>query len=203
MATARKKKASVRSRSPFSRVEKELTPLGRGVLLRGRVGRPERDDAKLIEALNSYIALNLLAKIVERRLQAIKPVLHEVALGEGAGTKNGGFEILIGGNKVTRERRPASEPDPEKLKALLETRGLKVEAVFDTVPSLVFNASKLLYLIEHGDLKKEEVTPLHTVGWAIKAAPGKALEAVLKKVFLTKKVEEGSQTEKTAARKRA
>lgn len=199
---ATKKKANVRS--PLEMVAEELGTLTQGTMLRGRVGIPASEDPKFVEALHSYIALNQLSKVIEKRMAALKPLLHEVAETEGKKTENGGFETVIAGNTVTRERRRATAPDDTKLRALLETRGIKVDKVYDTVEALVLNPSRLQYLMDHGDLKEEDVEPLHGITWAIKAEAGKELEAVLRKAFLSKKNddEESPQTEKAARKAR-
>lgn len=202
MSTTKKKKAHVRT--PLDIVAEELTPIGRGQMMRGRVGKPEAADALFMESVNSYITLNMFAKVVEKRLEAIKPVLHKAVEEEGNQvSETGSIELVLAdGNKICREKRTATTPDQEKLRALLQTRGIDLDKAFDEVPTLVLNASKLKFLVDSGKLDKKEVEDLHKVSWAIKCEASDALEAAIEEALLGGNEEPEAPSEKAARKSR-
>lgn len=149
----------------------ELSKLGKGTLLQGRVEKFHTDLKAFSEGLESYIALKALAKAISSRLDDIKEVLHDA-------TENTGQQS-VDGNKVYRTKRVATMPDEDKLRALLETRKIELNQAFDTVQVLKLSGSKLQYLVDTGKLRAEDIEPLHKVTWAIDVEPSEELKETL------------------------
>lgn len=151
----------------------ELKALGKGKVLYAKDAHPE-------DLIAYYIAANNLKKIAEAREEKLKPLMHEIAKAVGVETAEGGqLATLKNGDTLERQKRTASEPDNDKLKALLKTRGIELEEVYDEVKTIVLNASKLKFLVDKGKLSEEEVAALHPVGFAMIARPGPELKALL------------------------
>lgn len=159
-----------------SKIVEELSNLGKGALLTAKL--PAADGAGISDIVEIYIALNTLQKIIAARLSDIKPLLHEVAEQNGDLTEKGSLQLYVGENRVIREKRESTAPDEEKLRALLETRGVDLDAVFDTIQTYILNPSKLQYIIDTGRIDKNEVVSLKETNWAIKAEPGPELAEV-------------------------
>lgn len=121
------------------------------------------------EAVEAYAALKALHKVIESRLKVIKPFLHEIT----------STEMAVDGNLVTKTKRRATVPDIDKLKALLETRGIELTKVFDIVEKLQLNPSRLQFLVDTGKLSAEDVENLHEITWAVEVEPSSDLKSEL------------------------
>ncbi len=155
-------------------IAKEVAPL-----TKGRVSQAPPTDMPLADLTVAYAILNHLEKVVAKRKEALKPHLISAAEIHGAKTEKGGNELVVGDEKVIREKRTSSEPDHDKLKALLSTAEIGLFDCFEEVKTLQLNPSKLAYLVEIGKLKAEQVEALRAFTFALKVEPGKELKELL------------------------
>ena len=160
--------------NPKSAVNREVTPLGQGVMM-----QVDPRAVPLADVVVSYAALNHVSKVIEKRKDALKPHLLSQAETHGTLTDKGHRVLEVGPEKVTRERKLTSEPDEDKLKLLLETKGIDLMEAFDEVKAVVLNASKLEYLVQIGKLKAEEVEALRGESFALRVTAGPELQELL------------------------
>jgi len=173
-------------------LEKELGPF-----LRGRIFREPPEDLSLHDQVASYAVLNKLSKAIEDRMKLLKPVLHEVAELRGTANAKGSFELQVGEDTVTRKCRQATEPDADRLRALLETKGIKVEECFSIVKVVQLDASKLKVLVDLGQIEQREVDALREVTYALEVTPGPELKQQVLSLL-----EEADEAESKTKRKR-
>jgi hypothetical protein len=165
---------STRKMSVASVIKNELSPFGQG-----RVMQADPREVPLTDVTVSYAVINHLQKVIGARKKQLKPHLMSQAETHGETTDKGGSLLAVGEEKIVRERRLSSEPNEDKLRALLETNGLAILDCFDEVKSVKLNPSKLQYLIDIGKLKKEEVEGLRDEVFALKVDPGPELKELL------------------------
>jgi hypothetical protein len=165
---------STRKLAAQSVIKSELTPLAQG-----RMMQADPREVPLSDVTISYAILNHFEKVIDKRKKLLKPHLMSQAETHGDATDKGGTVLAVGEEKVVRERRLSSEPNEEKLKALLETSGIPILDCFDEVKAVKLNPSKLQYLIDIGKLKKDEVEGLRDESFALKVDPGPELKEAL------------------------
>lgn len=164
------------------KVENEVRPLMAG----SSVATPV-SDLSMEEVVESWVALDFVAKKIEKRKEALRERLLAEAEKKGTPTEKGGQSIEIAGTVVTRERRDDKLPDPEKLKLFLEDRRIDPTLVFETRTIQELSPSRLEFAIETGKLAKSDVDPLKGVSYALKMYPNTELETMLKSTVETKK----------------
>lgn len=165
---------SNRKMNVASVIKNELTPLSQG-----RMMQSDPREVPLSDVTTSYAVLNHLEKVIGVRKKQLKPHLMSQAEIHGEVTDKGGSLLGVGDEKVVRERRLSSEPNEDKLRALLETSSIPILDCFDEVKAVKLNPSKLQYLIDIGKLKKEEVEGLRDEGFALKVEAGPELKELL------------------------
>jgi hypothetical protein len=128
----------------------------------------------------AHAAIGKLETEAKERKDAIKTILAERA--EKSGTPvgdKGAKEIPAGDFKVVRERKTASLPDANKLKAMLTEKGIPTKQAFDETIILELNPSKVQYLIDTGKLDKEAVEALRSTSFSVRVTVPKEVKALL------------------------
>jgi hypothetical protein len=164
--------------------------------------RQNPQDVPLGDSVTAYAVLDHFEKAFEARKKLLRP--HILAQAETHGDPNdkGGSALVVGEEQVVRERRRSSEPNSDKLRALLETRGVPLLECFDEVRSVQLNPSRLQYLIDIGKLKQDEVDALRDETFALRVRPGPTLRYLLSSVSGESGEGEGKKAEKAARVKR-
>jgi hypothetical protein len=165
---------SAKQMNPKTAVNREVQPFGQGAMM-----QVDPRAVPLADVVVSYAAINHLEKVIGKRKEVLKPHLISQAETHGTPTEKGHRVLEVGQEKVIRERKLSSEPDEDKLKALLETKGISILEAFDEVKAVVLNASKLQYLVQIGKLKAEEVEALRDESFALKVEAGPELKELL------------------------
>jgi hypothetical protein len=165
---------TIRKMNVQSVIKNELTPIGQGKMMQA-----DPREVPLSDVTTSYAVLNHLEKVIGARKKQLKPHLMSQAETHGDTTDKGGSVLAVDDEKIVRERRISSEPNEDKLRALLETNSIPILDCFDEVKSVKLNASKLQYLIDIGKLKKDEVEGLRDETFALKVDPGPELKELL------------------------
>jgi len=154
----------------------EVVPFTKGTLMTMVVSEDNMDDAAL-----AYRIIDWVEKLCVARKEALKPSLHAFAEKNGEKLPNGGYAVKAGnGFLVTRERREASDPDPEGVKDLLKAVGIQLEEAFTTIKVLQLDASKVNFLVESGKLDGAAVQKLKKVSYALKVSEPKEAQPLLK-----------------------
>jgi hypothetical protein len=155
-------------------IKNELAAIGQGKMMQA-----DPREVPLSDVTVSYAALNHLEKVIGARKKQLKPHLMSQAETHGEVTDKGGSLLAVGDEKIVRERRLSSEPNEDKLRALLETNNIGILECFDEVKTVKLNPSKMQYLIDIGKLKKDEVEGLRDEVFALKVDPGPELKELL------------------------
>jgi hypothetical protein len=137
-------------------------------VLRGRAITTPVADMSVAEVADAWQLLDLLKTSIDERLKTLRDVLLSAAERDGKATKKGGQQLDLNGAKIERQRRQKSEPEQEKMLALLAARGIDISDAFDEVKALVFNPSKVAYLQDTGKISTEEVDALKPVSHALR-----------------------------------
>lgn len=151
------------------------------------------EDVDFEELLETYIVLNETSKRIEKRLEALKTVLHQAAKARGSETETGNLELRGAGHHLVRERRVSREPDPNLVRALLETKNIELRQAFDSVQTLVLNPSKLRHLVDTGFVAEADLEALRKETFAIKAEGSKQLQRLLREIFEGYSMPEGAE----------
>lgn len=165
-----------------------------------RLLRLNPQDAPLTESVTAYAVLDHFEKVFEARKKTLRPHLLSQAETHGEPNDKGGSALTVGEEQVYRERRRSAEPNTDKLRALLETRGVGLLECFDEVRSVQLNPSRLQYLIDIGKLKQDEVDALRDETFALRVRPGPKLKHLLSAVE-GESEKEGAKLEKASRAK--
>lgn len=130
-----------------------------------------------------YVALNQLKAKIESRLNEMKPILHKCAEELGSQNSKGSYEFPVGEEKIIRRLRIDTFPNEDQLRALLETKKIEHEKVFDEKKVSILNASKLQQLVAQGRLQQHEVDDLRGRGYALCPAEGRTLADLLREAL--------------------
>jgi hypothetical protein len=155
-------------------VHREVVPLGHGSMM-----QTDPLHSPLSDVVTSYAVINYLEKAIEKRKKALNPHLLAQAKTHGTELEKGHRLLMVGQEKVIRERALSSAPEEEKLKLLLETHHISLLEAFDEVKTVVLNPSKLKYLVEVGKLKAAEVDALREESFRLKVEAGPELKELL------------------------
>ncbi len=133
------------------------------------------------EALELWLMLVMIEKMVEERKKQLHPRLMSEAASHGKkDTTNGSFRMdLAGGSTITKERREGKQIDIDKMAALLASKEIPIEEGCDEQLSWVVSLSKVQHLIHNGKLTQQEVDDLKSVSWALKVSGSKNLKKLL------------------------
>lgn len=175
--------------------------MDQGLLSLAKLLHNDPKTAPLDDTVTAYTVLDHFEKAFEAQKKALRPHLLSQAETHGEPNDKGGSALVVGEDTVYRERRRSSEPNTERLRALLETRGVPLSECFDEVRSVQLNPSRLQYLIDIGKLKQEEVEALRDETFALRVRPGPALKRLLTEVLGEEGTGAGTRAEK-ANRKR-
>lgn len=124
------------------------------------------ENKSFVEAAEDWQVLDLLAKLLEKELAALRLKLLDAVGSSNTVDEKGHRTLNVDEAKLTQQLRVASAPDHEKMLALVEAKSIAKELVFDEVRVLNFNPSKVDFLIDTGKLSKtdlEKITPVTTV----------------------------------------
>jgi hypothetical protein len=146
----------------------------------GRILSEPIEKLSLVEQVQSHVLLKCVGGAIEARLKLLRDPLMAVVTAKGdiVGEK-GMKKLTVGGSSVCVESRRSSAPDENKARTLLLAKGISLTEVFDEVKTLVFNPSKLDYLVQTGKVTKEEVAALIPPATpALRVYPSKELEAL-------------------------
>lgn len=143
--------------------DKEARPL-----LIGRAMTMPVEDLSVSEALEAWQMLELLKEAMEERLKALRNILLCAAERDGALTEKGGQQLEMNGAKIERQRRQTTEPEQKEMLSLLAQRKIEALDVYDEVKALVYNPSKVQYLIDTGKLSDNELLTLKRISYALR-----------------------------------
>jgi hypothetical protein len=144
-------------------VETELCPLILGEALTAQIR-----DMELEEVVRSWIIVAYADNAISKRKEALRKRLLEEVSEFGKMNQKGGSYLVVEDTKITREKRVASMPDADGLKALLETANIPLDKVFTKVTKTVLDGSKITNLVNLGKLKGEDVERLKKITWALR-----------------------------------
>ncbi len=187
---------STKALNPKTAIHREVEPLGQGVLM-----QTDPRSVPLSDVVVAYAAINHLEKVIEKRKKALNPHLMSQADTHGEPTEKGHKVLAVGQEKIVKERKLTAAPDDDKLKVLLDTKGIALLEAFDEVKSVVLNPSKLQYLVQIGKLKAEEVEALHNESFALKVEAGPMLKELLLAACSPVPEKEEAPAKKKAARR--
>ena len=130
----------------------------------------------IADAVESWSILDALGKAIDIRKEEYRQIFLKTAEASGTETDKGGFQLEVDGSEILNERRQDKQPDEDKLKILMDQKGLKYQECFDEVKSLQLNPSKFAYLVETGHFTEEEMLVLMPVSRAMKVKPNPVLK---------------------------
>lgn len=133
------------------------------------------------EALELWLMLSLIEKLIEERKKQLHPrLLNEAASHGKKDTTTGSFKMeLTGGSTIIKERREGKQIDIDKMAALLASKEIPIEEGCDEQLSWVVSLSKVQHLVHNGKLTQEEVDDLKSVSWALKVNGSKDFKKLL------------------------
>ena len=202
MASKKKNEAKVESKPEEYAVVTEVKPLAQGRIM---CEKPEK--LSLVEQIQAHCILKGIAEATTLRLNELRETLMSVAKAKGEVTgEEGTRKYLVEGNSVCVEFRGGGEcVNEEKMRTLLKAKNIEVTEVFDehTIKAVVFNPSKLDYLVQIGKISteelktiKDEVKPTE----ALKVLPSAALKKAIIGLGLKKKAKlDESEAQEAAA----
>ena len=133
------------------------------------------------EALELWLMLTMIEKMIEERKKQLHPRLMTEAASHGKkDAANGSFKMeLAGGSTITKERREAKQIDIDKMVTLLTSKEIPIEEGCDEQISWVVSLSKVQHLVHNGKLTQQEVDDLKGVSWALKVSGSKDFKKLL------------------------
>jgi hypothetical protein len=117
-------------------------------------------DTTPVDAVELWEMLDVLEdKIKERKLLLRKNLL---AITESQGTKleSGSLRLELAGATIEKQFKQAKEPDKDELIKLLGVKNIPLNQAFDEIPALVYNPSKIAFLVETGKISAAEIESL-------------------------------------------
>lgn len=153
-------------------------------LLSSAALRSPLDELSLLQQIEAYRVLDEVEKKAKKRKEAIRDKLLAATEKSGTVTDKGGQELLVGGNRVLREKREATQPDDEGVVALMNAATIPLVEAFDEVKTFKLNPSKLEFLVKTGRIKAADVSKLHKVSWALRVQASKELNEALEALGL-------------------
>jgi hypothetical protein len=138
------------------------------------------ENLTLTEQVQAHILLKRVNDAVDTRLKLLRDPLLTVAIAKGEViSEKGTKKYVVDGSAITVEYRRSSVPDENKVKELLQTKNVPITEVFDEVKTLVFNPSKLDFLVQVGKVTKAEVEALiPEPSPAMRVVPSKELKEI-------------------------
>lgn len=130
----------------------------------------------------AYALAHFVEEISKNRRESLRETLMAEADANGEENAKGGKKLLVEDYTVLKEKRTASAPDEKKLVALLEKKGLPVEAAFDRVTTLQANPSKVNELVANGHLTDAEARDLYKVTFALVVHASEGFDALVEGV---------------------
>ena len=143
---------------------------------------PPSPDVPKQDGVIAWNALATLADIFTSQRDLWREYLLNLAEKEGATTQQGGQAMDVEGTAIIRERRKSKLPDEAAVKELLAKNSIPMMECFDVVPTLVFNPSKLDFLIQSNKISADQVEAAKKVTWALKVKPSELLDSLLERL---------------------
>jgi hypothetical protein len=171
------------AKNDLTKYKPEIAPFAGGAILHKPV-----DEFSPGEAVVAFTVVQHIEKCAKNRLAELKPrILNDDTIKDhGEPTPGGGTKTNVRGSTITRVRTVKKFGDEDKLKELLEAKGLEASRVFDEVrvvtKKLVVNPSKLAQLVELGHFTKEEMEACHKTSWSLRVKAAKDITKLLEAV---------------------
>ena len=158
-------------------------------LASGKVMTEATEKLTVIEQVQSHVLLKKVGEAVEARLKELREPLMAVAKAKGeVSTEKGTKKYVIEGNSICIEYRQAHAPDESKARELLLLKSIPLTEVFDEVKTLVFNPSKLDFLIKTGKISQADYDALIPPPTeAMRVYPSKELKTAVEALGLKSK----------------
>jgi len=140
------------------------------------------EEMTLHEKVDAYVALDRLEKTVAARKKQLNEDLKGYTEQAGDPVEGTGHKrVNVNGTTLTRECRPSKTPELEKLLALCKKKKIaKKDQPLATQKQVVFDPSKLGYLISTGRLTQEDVKDLFPVLYALTFEASDELKLLMK-----------------------
>jgi hypothetical protein len=129
--------------------------------------------------VHTWIILTKLEEQIKARKERLRKWLMGRIEEAGSPTSHGGQDIRGPLGWLVREKRVATAPDEEGVRALLESKEIPLDKGFSKVTKVVMDPSKLETLVDLGTIRKDEIDALRKVVWALKVKPSEELVEAL------------------------
>ncbi len=119
--------------------------------------------------------LHGVKKLVEDLYGLYRNSALERAKAKGDPNQSGNPTLVVDGTSMQAQKKVASTPDLEGLKALLSAKDIPLEEGFNVEKVYTFNPSKIQFLIDSGKLLKTDVDALRKVTFSMIVKPNPEL----------------------------
>jgi len=136
------------------------------------------------QAATAWATVDLMEKVVKERKDQLRESLMNRAKAGGVKRENGTCDMLTDGTTVTCERRVATLPDEDVVKACLKEAKLQHEDAFTAQMVWTMDPSKVDFLVNGGMLPAEKIEASKKETFVLKVKVAPALKTKLDSVKL-------------------
>jgi hypothetical protein len=137
------------------------------------------------EAVLAYTVVQYIEKRAKARKEELKPRIMEddAIIDHSTPTAGGGTVTDVRGSRVTRVKTLKRFANTDRLKELLEEKGIDLKEAFDekrvVTTEMVVNPSKIEQLYDLGKFTAEEVEECHKTTWGLRIKAAKDITRLL------------------------
>jgi hypothetical protein len=167
-------------KNDLTKYEPEIRPFAGGDILH----KPASEFSPG-EAVLAYTVVQFIEKRAKARKDELKPRImdDESIIDHSTPTAGGGTMTDVRGSRVTRVKTLKRFQNVDRLKEILEEKGLSIKDAFDekriVTTELVVNPSKIEQLHDLGKLTSEEVEECHKEVWSLRVKAAKDITRLL------------------------
>ncbi len=167
-------------KNDLSKYEPEIRPFAGGDILH----KPASEFSPG-EAVLAYTVVQFIEKRAKARKDELKPRILDDAtiIDHSTPTAGGGSVTDVRGSRVTRVKTIKRFENTDRLKELLEEKGLSTKDAFDEkrviTTELVVNPSKIDQLYDLGKFTSEEIAECHKTTWSLRIKAAKDITRLL------------------------